>query len=85
MTVTIKRLTLTEYLDYQDGADQRYELVSGELVEESPESDMNNLIAMYLHRCFVSTCTYSAAPARHRNYRQWLSYHGTSTRSDGSE
>ena len=48
MTAATKRLTLAEYLVYEDGTDNRYELVNGELVKMPPESDLNNLIAMYL-------------------------------------
>jgi Uma2 family endonuclease len=32
MTTTRKKLTFEEYLDYDDGTDNRYELVDGELV-----------------------------------------------------
>jgi Uma2 family endonuclease len=40
-----KLLTFAEYLDYEDGADTRYELVDGELVEMPTESPGNNQIA----------------------------------------
>lgn len=33
MTLTTKRMRLTESLNYDDGTDKRYELVEGELVE----------------------------------------------------
>jgi Uma2 family endonuclease len=48
MTTALKKLTLNEYLAYDDGTDARYELVDGELVEMPPESDRNNLISLYL-------------------------------------
>jgi len=48
MTTTTRRMTLEEYLDYDDGTDTRYELVNGELAEVLSESDLNNLIAVYL-------------------------------------
>jgi len=48
MTTTTKKLTLEQYLAYEDGADRRYELVDGELVEMPPETDRNNLISLYL-------------------------------------
>jgi Uma2 family endonuclease len=48
MTTTTRRMTLEEYLDYDDGTDTRYELVNGELAEVPSESDLNNLIAIYL-------------------------------------
>ena len=48
MTITTQILTLEEYLAYDNGTDTRYELVDGELVEMPPETDRNNLIALYL-------------------------------------
>ena len=48
MTTTTVLLTLEEYLLYDDGTDNRYELVDGKLVVMPPESDRNNRIALYL-------------------------------------
>ena len=48
MTLTSTLLTLEEYLAFDDGTDNRYELVDGKLVTMPPESDRNNLIALYL-------------------------------------
>lgn len=48
MTTTTASLTLEEYLAYDDGTDNRYELVDGKLVAMPPESDRNNLIALFL-------------------------------------
>ena len=48
MTTTTNQLTLEEYLAYDDGTDNRYELVDGKLIIMPPESDRNNLIALYL-------------------------------------
>jgi Uma2 family endonuclease len=48
MTTTTTSLTLEEYLAYDDGSDNRYELVDGKLVNMPPESDRNNLIALFL-------------------------------------
>ena len=48
MTTATERLTLAQYLTDDGDVDNRYELVNGELVEMPPESDLNNLIAMYL-------------------------------------
>jgi Uma2 family endonuclease len=53
MVTTTKYMTLEEYLDYDDGTDTRYELVNGELFEVSSESDLNNLIAIYLLSKFL--------------------------------
>ncbi len=49
MTVaTDRRMTLKEYLDYDDGTDIRYELEDGVLVEMSAETPLNPCIAMML-------------------------------------
>ena len=48
MTTTTALLTLEEYIAYDDGTDNRYELVDGKLTIMPPESDRNNLIALYL-------------------------------------
>ncbi len=48
MTRTQRRLTFEEYLDYDDGTDNRYELIDGELVELPPESEPNTAIAIQL-------------------------------------
>ncbi|WP_019509240.1 Uma2 family endonuclease [Pleurocapsa sp. PCC 7319] len=48
MTATTPILTLEEYLTYDDGTDNHYELVDGKLVKMPPESDRNNIIALYL-------------------------------------
>ncbi len=48
MTTATTRLTLDEYLAYDDGTDNRYELVDGKLILMPPETDRNNLIALYL-------------------------------------
>ena len=41
-------MTLEEYLKYDDWTETRYELVNGELVEMPSESDLNNLISLFL-------------------------------------
>ncbi len=46
-------MTLAEYLAYDDGTDTRYELVNGELVEVPAESDINNVIAIFLILAFA--------------------------------
>jgi Uma2 family endonuclease len=46
--VTAQRMSLEEYLTYDDGTETRYELVDGVLVEMGSESTINTLIAMYL-------------------------------------
>jgi Uma2 family endonuclease len=52
MTITSQKMTLEEYLNYDDGTDTLYELVNGELVVMPPESDLNQRIAMFLLICF---------------------------------
>ena len=53
MTVASQKMTLEEYLDYDDGTDTFYELVNGELVEVPPESELNRRIAMFLVTFFL--------------------------------
>lgn len=47
-STTTQRLTMEEYLAYDEDTDTRYELVDGELVEMPPESEENLLIARRL-------------------------------------
>jgi Uma2 family endonuclease len=54
MTIaTIKPMSLEEYLAYDDGTDDRYELVDGVLVEMSTENTINTRIAMFLVSYFL--------------------------------
>jgi Uma2 family endonuclease len=54
MTVaTARRMTLKEYLTYDDGTDTRYELVDGVLVEMGNEAKINTLIAGFLFEVFI--------------------------------
>jgi Uma2 family endonuclease len=48
-----QRMTLEEYLNYDDGTDTRYELVDGVLVEMGAESTLNTRIAVFLIKCFL--------------------------------
>jgi Uma2 family endonuclease len=50
---TQKRMTLEEYLAYNDGTDTQYELVDGVLVEMGAESTINTQIASFLHGFFI--------------------------------
>lgn len=52
-------LTLAEYLDYDDGTDIRYELENGELHVIPTESDLNNLIVMFLIAQFFQSVPFS--------------------------
>ena len=54
MTVlTDRRMTLQEFLAFDDGSDRQYELVDGALVEMGAESTGNLRIAMYLIDYFL--------------------------------
>ncbi|MEM7595756.1 MAG: Uma2 family endonuclease [Cyanobacteria bacterium P01_A01_bin.83] len=53
MTTATTLLTLEEYLAYDDDTDNHYELVDGKLITMPPESDRNNLIALYLLSEFI--------------------------------
>jgi Uma2 family endonuclease len=53
MTVTAqRRMTLEEYLTYDDGTDARYELVNGMLVKMGAESTLNTKMALFLIKVF---------------------------------
>ena len=47
-TTVQQRMTLAEYLDYDDGTDTRYELEDGVLVDMSGEQPLNTCIAVML-------------------------------------
>jgi len=54
MTVASQKMTLEEYLSYDDGTDVRYELENGELVALPPESELNIRIASLLFAFFLT-------------------------------
>ena len=53
MTLTHLKMTLEEYLNYDDRTDSRYELVNGELIVMPPESELNIRIASLLFAFFL--------------------------------
>ncbi len=53
MIVASKKMSLEEYLNFDDGTDTRYELENGELIVRSPESDLNQRIAIFLLSLFL--------------------------------
>lgn len=53
MTTASQKMSLKDYLNYDDGTDTRYELVNGELVPMPPESDLNCRIVSLLFACFL--------------------------------
>ncbi|PSB37453.1 hypothetical protein C7B69_03710 [filamentous cyanobacterium Phorm 46] len=48
MTVASQKMSLEEYLNFDDGTDTRYELENGELIVMPPESELNCRIAIFL-------------------------------------
>jgi Uma2 family endonuclease len=53
MTITTQKMTLEEFLAYDDGTDRLYELENGELIEMPFESEINRRIAMFLVAYFL--------------------------------
>lgn len=53
-----KRMTLEEYLNYDDGTDTRYELRDGILVNMGAESDINVVIGSLLFSIFLQWVPY---------------------------
>ncbi|OCQ99301.1 hypothetical protein BCD67_08855 [Oscillatoriales cyanobacterium USR001] len=53
MTVTAIKMTLEEYLNFDDGTDNQYELENGELIFMPPESEINRRIASFLFAYFL--------------------------------
>ncbi|MCC5663220.1 Uma2 family endonuclease [Nostoc sp. CHAB 5784] len=51
---TAQRLTFEQYLEIDDGTENRYELVDGRLIELPPESEPNTSLANYLFLLLVS-------------------------------
>ena len=65
---TRPRLTIEEFLTYDDGTDTRYELVDGILVEMGAESTINTLIAGFLFATFLQL----GIPAYQIGFKQWI-------------
>jgi Uma2 family endonuclease len=53
MTTTTQKMTLEEFLAYDDGTDNLYELENGELIWMPSESEINRRIAMFLLAYFL--------------------------------
>jgi Uma2 family endonuclease len=59
MLTTIRpTMTLEDYLTYDDGSGNRYELIDGVLVEMGAESDDNTLIGIFLIAMFLPFVAY---------------------------
>ncbi|WP_347272569.1 Uma2 family endonuclease [Leptolyngbya sp. FACHB-17] len=66
MTLASKQMTLAEYLAYDAGTEQRYELVDGVLVEMPPESTRNSRIALFLLSEFLKLLSFQKN--NHKDY-----------------
>ncbi len=53
MTVASQKMSLEEYLNFDDGTETRYELENGELIVMPPESELNRRIASLLYIYFA--------------------------------
>jgi Uma2 family endonuclease len=53
MTVAIQKMTLEEFLAYDDGTENLYELENGELISMPAQSDINQRIASFLFALFL--------------------------------
>ena len=53
MTIAIEKMTLAEFLAYDDGTDKLSELENGELIDMPSESEINRRIAMFLLANFL--------------------------------
>lgn len=62
MTTTTDRLTLEDYLQYDDGSDTRYELVNGELVPMSLGTEKHGAILKFLEHTFDSQASEMGQP-----------------------
>jgi Uma2 family endonuclease len=62
VTTAGRRMTLEEYLTYDDGTGTRYELVQGELVAITPPTWLHMAIAKFLERVFDREITRLGLP-----------------------
>jgi Uma2 family endonuclease len=72
--ITRSRLTLEEFLSYDDGSGTRYELADGVLVEMGAESTINTLIAGFLFLQFAGM----GIPSYRVGFKQWLEIENSS-------
>jgi Uma2 family endonuclease len=76
---TKPRLTLEEFLTYNDGTNTCYELVEGVLVEMGAESTINTIIAGFLFLQFAAI----GIPGYRIGFKQWIVIsHSTATARD---
>ena len=53
MIATARKMTLEEFLTYDDGTETYYELVDGELVKMGAECTISTRIPVFLIKCFI--------------------------------
>ena len=53
IVATANKMTFEEFLNYDDGTDNLYELDNGELIHKPLESEINRRIAMFLVAYFL--------------------------------
>ena len=68
MITTTQKFTFTEYINYNDGTDNRYELVNGELIKMALPSGRHGAIAKFLERRFDTE--------NQRLQRNWITVRG---------
>ena len=78
---TRPRLTIEEFLTYDDGTDTRYELVDGVLVEMGAESTINTLIAGFLFLQFAVM----GIPGYRIGFKQWISVSDSTATARGPD
>lgn len=62
MVIATKKLTFAEYLQYDDGTNTRYELVSGELIPMSVGTGRHGAIAEFLNDSFKAEISRQGLP-----------------------
>ncbi len=70
----LRRMTLKEFLTYDDGTDNRYELVDGMLVEMGAEATINTWIAGFLFGFFLQM----GLPSYRIGFKQTISVRSSS-------
>ena len=70
----LRRMTLREFLTYDDGTDNRYELVDGMLVEMGAEATINTWIAGFLFGFFLQM----GLPSYRIGFKQTISVRSSS-------
>ncbi|MEC4804188.1 MAG: Uma2 family endonuclease [Jaaginema sp. PMC 1079.18] len=69
MTTTTQKLTFAEYQNYNDGTNQRYELVAGELLPMSLGTGKHGAISDFLNDCFKAEIRQRNLPSTSKDMR----------------